>query len=55
MTVDQLIDKILSTRTKAQFKATDALLSKEYPNNADIPLRIAQALEAYEMMRLKAK
>jgi hypothetical protein len=55
MTVDQVIARILTARTKADFKAVDALLDAQYPKNATPPLVIAQALEAYELMRTKVK
>lgn len=55
MTTQQLINKILTARTKADFKAVDAVLAKQYPKGTVLPLIVAQALEAYEMMRLVVK
>lgn len=55
MTLAEIIDKILSARTKADFKIVDALLKKEYPANMPLPFSIAQALEAYELMRQRVQ
>lgn len=55
MTTNELVDKILSARTKADFKTVDALLDKQYPDDTTPPLKVAQALEAYELMRTRVK